>query len=183
MNRGRIMPDGGEVPQRRKCSRGCQTSLPDSFEVCGHPRYLSRAMAGSWIRLTSNAAIDPADLIWRVSRSGGPGGQHANTSDTRVEVILDLRHCTSLSAWQRSQLTARLGPVVRAVAADSRSQSRNREVALDRLVHKLRAGLRVDPPRRATKPTRGAREDRLRSKQRRSDIKRGRARPHTDDEG
>ncbi|MBK5288457.1 MAG: aminoacyl-tRNA hydrolase [Acidimicrobiia bacterium] len=139
-------------------------------------------MTETWIRLNSNAVINPAELVWRVSRSGGPGGQHANTSDTRVEVILDLRRCTSLSAWHRSQLTARLGPVVRAVSADSRSQARNREVALERLVSKLRAGLRVDPPRRATKPSRGARENRLRSKQQRADIKRGRARPRPDDE-
>ncbi len=140
-------------------------------------------MAETWIRVNSNTAINPSELVWRVSRSGGPGGQHANTSDTRVEVILDLRHCGSLSAWSRSQLMDRLGPVVRAVASDSRSQARNREIALERLVAKLRAGLRVDAPRRPTRPSRGAREDRLRSKQRRSDIKRGRARPRPDDDG
>jgi ribosome-associated protein len=134
------------------------------------------------IRISAMAVLDPNDLEWRVSRSGGPGGQHANTSDTRVEVVLDLRHCASLTARQRSLITARLGPVVRAVAADSRSQSRNRELALQRLTSRLATALRVDPPRRPTKPTRGAREDRMRSKRHRSDTKRGRSRPGRDDE-
>ena len=127
------------------------------------------------------AVLDPNELEWRVSRSGGPGGQHANTSDTRVEVVLDLRRCTSLTARQRSLVTGRLGPVVRAVASDSRSQSRNRELALERLTNRLANALRVETPRRATKPTRSAREDRLRTKRHRSDTKRGRLRPRDDD--
>ena len=134
------------------------------------------------IRISAMSVLDPNELEWRVSRSGGPGGQHANTSDTRVEVVLDLRRCTSLTPRQRSLITARLGPVVRAVAADSRSQSRNRELALGRLTSRLATALRVEPPRRATKPTRGAREDRLRSKRHRSDTKRRRSRPGRDDE-
>ena len=134
------------------------------------------------IRISGTAAIDPGELSWRVSRSGGPGGQHANTSDTRVEVFLDLRHCASLSARQRSLITSRIGPVVRAVAADSRSQARNREIALGRLVSRLGAALRVEPPRRPTKPTRSAREERLASKKRRSNTKRRRASPRADDE-
>ena len=134
------------------------------------------------IRISALAVLDPNELDWRVSRSGGPGGQHANTSDTRVEVVLDLRRCASLTARQRSLITARLGPVVRAVAADTRSQSRNRELALERLTSRLATALRLEPPRRPTKPTRGAREDRLRSKRHRSDTKRGRSRPGRDDE-
>ena len=97
-------------------------------------------------------------------------------------MVLDLRHCASLSHWQRSLILNRCGAVVRAVSADSRSQARNREIALSRLVAKLAAALRVEAPRRATKPSRGAREDRLRSKQQRANTKRNRVRPHRDED-
>jgi ribosome-associated protein len=139
------------------------------------------AVTGDRVRITPTVAIDPADLTWRVSRSGGPGGQHANTSDTRVEVTLDVRHCSGLSPHQRSLVIARLGPVVRAVAADTRSQARNRDLALTRLVGRLAAALRVAPARRPTRATRGSREERLRGKRRRSDVKRLRGRPDRDD--
>jgi ribosome-associated protein len=138
-------------------------------------------VTGDRVRITPTVAIDPADLTWRVSRSGGPGGQHANTSDTRVEVTLDVRHCSGLTPHQRSLVMGRLGPVVRAVAADTRSQSRNRELALTRLVGRLAAALRVSPVRRPTRATRGSREERLRGKRRRSDVKRLRGRPDRDD--
>jgi ribosome-associated protein len=138
-------------------------------------------VAGDRVRITSTVAIDPADLTWRVSRSGGPGGQHANTSDTRVEVSLDVRHCRGLTPHQRSLVVGRLGPVVRAVAADTRSQARNRELALTRLVGRLAAALRVAPARRPTRATRGSREARLQGKRRRSDVKRLRGRPDRDD--
>jgi ribosome-associated protein len=126
--------------------------------------------------------LDPADLVWRTSRSGGPGGQHANTSDTRVEVVLDVRRCGSLSARQRSLVIARVGPVLRATAADSRSQARNRELALARLTRRLGAALRTEPVRRPTAPTAGSRAARRRAKQRRSDVKRRRGRPRADEE-
>ena len=83
-----------------------------------------------WLRITPSARIGLDELEWRVSRSGGPGGQHANTSDTRVEVSFDIAGSPSLGPRQRARLLDRLGPVVRAVAADTRSQARNREVAL-----------------------------------------------------
>ncbi|MGZ4675233.1 MAG: peptide chain release factor-like protein [Acidimicrobiia bacterium] len=134
-------------------------------------------MSGDRIRITPTVALDPADLTFRVSRSGGPGGQHANTSDTRVEVSLDVRHCAGLTPRQRSLVIGRIGPVVRAVAADTRSQARNRELAQVRLVGRLAAALRVDPARRPTRPTRSARETRLQSKRLRSGVKRLRRRP------
>ncbi|MEP6625733.1 MAG: alternative ribosome rescue aminoacyl-tRNA hydrolase ArfB [Acidimicrobiia bacterium] len=134
------------------------------------------------IRISPTAVLDLHELEWRVSRSGGPGGQHANTSDTRVEVVLDLRRCTSLAPRQRALILSRLGPVVRAIAADTRSQARNRELALQRLTGRLANALRVEPPRRATLPSRGAREDRLRTKRHRSDTKRGRTRPGRDED-
>lgn len=124
-------------------------------------------------------AID--ELDWRTSRSGGPGGQHANTADTRVEVSLALDRARSLGRVERERLRARLGPVVRAVAADTRSQARNRELALQRLRGKLAEGLRVERSRRPTRPTRSARTARLDDKRRRADVKRGRARPGADE--
>ncbi len=116
----------------------------------------------------------------RASRSGGPGGQHANTSDTAVEVSFDVAASRSLGPRQRARLLARLGPVVRARAADTRSQARNRELALERLAARLAAALRTTRPRRATTPPAGARHRRLDAKRRRGDVKRGRARPAPD---
>lgn len=138
-------------------------------------------MAEDRIRVNPTVTLAPGDLVWRVSRSGGPGGQHANTSDTRVEVSVDVRTCTGLTARQRSLLVSRFGPVVRAVAADTRSQRRNRELARARLVARLAAGLRVRAVRRDSTPSRGAREARLRAKQHRGETKRLRNRPDRED--
>jgi len=138
-------------------------------------------VADDRLRITPTVAVAAADLTYRVSRSGGPGGQHANTSDTRVEVTLDVRHCTGLTAQQRSLVMSRLGPVVRAVAADTRSQAKNRDLARSRLAGRLAAALRVSPTRRPTRATRGAKEARLAGKRRRSDVKRLRGRPERDD--
>jgi ribosome-associated protein len=134
-----------------------------------------------WLRVTSSCRIDTNELEWRTSRSGGPGGQHANTSDTRVEVVFDVAESPSLGPRQRARLIERLGPVVRATASDSRSQSRNRELALERLRSRLADGLRVQTPRRATRPTRSAKQRRLDSKRHRGEIKRNRGRPTSDE--
>jgi ribosome-associated protein len=138
-------------------------------------------VADDRLRITPTVAIDASDLTYRVTRSGGPGGQHANTSDTRVEVTVDVRHCAGLSPHQRALVMSRLGPVVRAVAADTRSQARNRELARSRLAGRLAAALRVTPTRRPTRATRGSKEARLAGKRRRSDVKRLRGRPDGDD--
>ena len=138
-------------------------------------------VADDRLRITPTVAIDASDLTYRVSRSGGPGGQHANTSDTRVEVTVDVRHCAGLSPHQRALVMSRLGPVVRAVAADTRSQAKNRELARSRLAGRLAAALRVAPTRRPTRATRGSKEARLAGKRRRSDVKRLRGRPEGDD--
>jgi ribosome-associated protein len=136
---------------------------------------------GRELRVTPTCRIALGELTWKTSRSGGPGGQHANTSDTRVEVRFDVVASPSLGPRQRARLVERLGPVVVAIAADSRSQARNRELALERLSAKLAGALRVDRPRRPTRPTKTARVKRLDSKRRRSDVKRRRARPHDED--
>jgi ribosome-associated protein len=138
-------------------------------------------VADDRLRITPTVAIDAADLTYRVSRSGGPGGQHANTSDSRVEVTVDVRRCAGLTPPQRALVISRIGPVVRAVAADTRSQARNRELARARLVGRLAAALRVAPVRRATRAGAGAREERLQGKRRRSEVKRLRGRPDRDE--
>jgi ribosome-associated protein len=121
------------------------------------------------------------ELEWRTTGSGGPGGQHANTSDTRVEVRFPVATSPSLGPRQRARLLDRIGPVARATASDTRSQARNRDLAMERLRVKLADALRVEPPRKATRPKRSAREARLETKRRRSQRKQDRRRPHSED--
>jgi ribosome-associated protein len=132
------------------------------------------------LRVSGSCAIPLSELSWRFSRSGGPGGQHANTSDTRVEVRFDIAGSPSLGPRQRARLLERLGPEVRVVASDERSQARNRDLALQRLAGRLAEGLRVATPRRATRPTKGSVERRLEGKRRQSDRKAARRRPDPD---
>lgn len=132
------------------------------------------------LRVSPTLVIPLAELGWRFSRSGGPGGQHANTADTRAEVRFDIAGSPSLGPRQRARLLERLGPEVRVVAADERSQARNRELAQRRLAERLRDALRVEPPRRATKPTRASVQRRLKDKRRQADRKADRRRPHAD---
>ena len=134
-----------------------------------------------WLHVTRSCRIPLAELDWRVSRSGGPGGQHANTTDTRVEVVFRVDESGALGPRQRDRLLARLGPVVTAVAADTRSQARNRALALERLRSKLAAGLHVTPARRPTRPSAAATAKRVDEKRRRSEVKRRRRPPDTDD--
>lgn len=133
------------------------------------------------LRITPTCVIRLDELQWRYDRSGGPGGQHANTSDTRAEVRFDVAASPSLGPRQRARLLDRLGPIVTASAADSRSQSRNREVALERLRSLLADGLHVERPRRPTRPSAGVRTRRLDAKRRHGDRKRDRRRPSGDD--
>lgn len=126
------------------------------------------------LRVTRSCSIRLSELKWRFSRSGGPGGQHANTSDTKVEVLFDVAGSTSLGPRQRERLLAELGPEVRAAASDERSQARNRELALERLKARLAGALHVETPRRATRPTKGSVERRLADKRRHSERKRHR---------
>ena len=122
-----------------------------------------------------------SEISWRATTSGGPGGQHANRTLSRVEVWFDVEASSALGPRQRARLLERVGPVVRASASDSRSQARNRQLALERLATRIDAGLRVETPRRPTRPTKGSQERRVESKRHRSQIKRGRQRPGDDD--
>ena len=131
------------------------------------------------MRVTRSVRLPRAEIELRFSRSSGPGGQHAQTAETRVEALLDVEACSALTPVQKRRVAARAGPVLRAVAQDERSQARNRELATERLVAALREALRVPRPRRPTSPPAGARERRLEGKRRRSETKRLR-RPPTD---
>ena len=113
-----------------------------------------------------------AEVDFQVSRSSGPGGQHAQKSETRVVAVFDVEASSALTAMQKRRVVAKAGPVLRAVAQDERSRTRNRELALERLVAALRDALHVERKRKATKPTRAARERRLQQKKHRSETKR-----------
>jgi ribosome-associated protein len=134
-------------------------------------------MDGESIRVTRSVVLPLADVEFRFSRSSGPGGQHAQKSETRVEAVLDVEASTALSPAQKRRVVARAGPVLRAVAQDERSQARNRELALERLVDQLRRALRVERRRVPTRPTEASRERRLEEKRRRSQVKRLRRGP------
>ena len=130
--------------------------------------------------MTRSVLLPLSEIQLRVSRSSGPGGQHAQKSSTRVEALLEVEASYALTDAQKRRVVARVGPVLRAVAQDERSQSRNRELAVERLVEKLRAALAVPRPRRPTRPTHASRERRIAEKKRRGEAKRLR-RPPGDD--
>ncbi len=122
-------------------------------------------------------AIPRGEIELRFSRSSGPGGQHAQKTESRVEALFDVEASSALTDRQKSRVLARTGPVVRAIAQDERSQWRNRELATERLVEQLREALKVPRRRKATKPSKAARERRLENKRRRSEVKRLRRAP------
>ena len=121
--------------------------------------------------MTRSVLLPISEITLRVSRSSGPGGQHAQKSSTRVEALFDVEVSTALTDTQKRRVVARAGPVLRAVAQDERSQSRNRELAVERLVQKLREALAVPRRRVATRPGKAAKERRRESKQRRARTK------------
>lgn len=122
-------------------------------------------------------AIPLAEIELRTSRSSGPGGQHANVTASRVEAVFDVAASSALSEGQKARVTARLGPRVTAAAQDTRSQMRNRQLALERLAARLAHALEVRRPRTATRPTQASKRRRVEAKKRRGEIKRGRRRP------
>jgi ribosome-associated protein len=135
------------------------------------------AMEPDSIRVTRSVLLPLAEVELRFSRSSGPGGQHANTAETRVEALLDVEASSALSAAQKRRVLAKAGPTLRAVAQDERSQWRNRELAVERLVEQLREALKVQRRRVATKPTAASRQRRLETKKRRAQVKKLRRPP------
>jgi ribosome-associated protein len=131
------------------------------------------------IRVTRSVAVPLSEIQLRTSRSSGPGGQHAQKSETRVEAIFDVEASTALSEIQKRRVVAKAGPVLRAIAQDERSQLRNRELAIDRLVESLRKALHVERRRVPTKPTAASRRRRVEQKKRRSEVKRSRKPPES----
>ena len=123
------------------------------------------------LRVSPTCSIPDDELAWRFSASGGPGGQHVNTANTRVELVFDIANSPSLGPRQRARLLDKLGPTVRVVASHERSQLRNREEARRRLAERLEAALQVDRPRIRTRATKASKERRLESKRRTSEIK------------
>lgn len=125
--------------------------------------------------------IPLAEIELRASRSSGPGGQHANVTESRIEAVFEIAPSAALSEEQKRRLCGRYGARVTAIAQDARSQARNRDLALERLAERIAAALQTRKRRRPTKPSRGARERRLESKKRRSNVKRQRQVPRADD--
>ena len=132
--------------------------------------------------------IPAADLQWRFSRASGPGGQGVNTTDSRVELVLNLEACSVLGPFRRARLFERLASRLvdgdlRIVVADERSQWQNRQKAMLRMAELLRDGLKPPPPsRKSTRPTRGSQRRRVQAKKQRGEIKRQRrSRPSMDD--
>src|SRR4051812_1610391 len=125
-------------------------------------------------------AVPLSEIKLRTSRSSGPGGQHANVTASRVEAVFDVQASATLSEAQKARVCARLGPRVTAAAQDTRSQHRNRELALDRLARRLAHALEIRRPRTKTRPTVASRRRRADAKRRRSETKRARRRPDLD---
>jgi ribosome-associated protein len=129
------------------------------------------------LKIDDRLSIPLTEIELRTSRSSGPGGQHANVTASRVEAVFDIERSPTLDEATRERLLSRAGPTVTAVAQDARGQSRNRELALQRLAEKIAAGLKVPRRRRPTRPTKGSRTRRLEQKRRIGERKRGRRRP------
>jgi ribosome-associated protein len=135
------------------------------------------AMERESIRVTRSVSIPVSEIELRFSRSSGPGGQHAQKSETRVEAIFDVEASSALSARQKQRVVRKAGPVLRAVAQDERSQARNRELATERVAEALREALHVERRRRPTKPSAASVQRRLEQKRRRGETKRLRRPP------
>lgn len=133
------------------------------------------------IRPRGGPFIPVGEITLRASRSSGPGGQHANVTASRIEAVFQVEDSLSLSENEKSRIIRKLGPVVTAVSQDARSQTRNRDLALERLESKLAGALAVPRRRRPTRPTRSSKAKRLESKRQHSEKKRTRRRPDPDE--
>lgn len=129
------------------------------------------------LQVTDTIAIPRAELVYRASRSGGAGGQHVNTSSTRIELLWNFAHTAALNEQQKDQIRAKLGAridaegMLRVVAGNRRSQLQNRIAAEERLAELVRGAMHVPKKRKRTKPTRASKEKRLSGKKLRSEKK------------
>ena len=130
-----------------------------------------------YLYIKPNLRIPVSEIIWRFNPSGGPGGQHANKSNTRVEAELVLAQLTEIDDQTKSLLIRKLGATVRVVEDSTRSQNRNRNRALQRIEKILISALHVEKKRKPTKPSRSSNERRLKVKKRRSNLKADRKPP------
>jgi ribosome-associated protein len=158
-----------QAMERESTSRGLDGG--DHADVTTSPA------PGRELQVTRSVSLPVSEIELRVSRSSGPGGQHAQKSSTRVEALFDVERSSALTDAQKRRVVAKAGPVLRAIAQDERSQARNRALATARLVEKLRAALAVPRRRRPTKPTKSSRERRLAEKKQRGETKRLRRPP------
>jgi len=129
------------------------------------------------IRVTRSVSIPLSEIAFRYSRSSGPGGQHAQKTETRVEALFDVEASSALTDRQKNRVVRKAGPILRAVAQDERSQARNRELATERVADALREALHVERRRVATKPSKAAVQRRLEQKRRRAQTKKLRQPP------
>lgn len=135
-------------------------------------------MSDSSLEITGSVTVPRSELSFRTSRAGGPGGQHVNTTSTRVELVWDVEATRALTEQQRARVTEALSGrisgegLLSLAEGGSRSQLRNREAVVERFIELLREALHVPTPRRRTRPPRAAKEQRLRAKKRRSETKR-----------
>ena len=132
------------------------------------------------IRVTRSVSIPLSEIDLRFSRSSGPGGQHAQKTETRVEALFDVEGSSALTSRQKQRVLRKTGPVLRAVAQDERSQTRNRELAIERVADALREALRVERCRVPTKPSKAGIKRRLEQKRRRAQTKRLRQPPSSE---
>jgi ribosome-associated protein len=148
-----------------------------SRAVAKRANVISFTLVADDLPVRPGLAIPLAEIELRASRSSGPGGQHANVTASRVEAVFDVAASATLSDREKARVTARLGPRVSAAAQDTRSQLRNRELALERLAERLAHALEVRRKRTATRPTKASQRRRVDAKKRRGEIKRGRRKP------
>lgn len=131
--------------------------------------------------MSSRWAVPEDEVTFRFMASGGPGGQHANRSNTKVEAVFRIDESVSMPTFLKERVVAKLGESVRVTVDDERSQYRNKQLALERIQERIDQAARVERPRRPTKPTKGSRRRRLDDKRKRGDVKRQRRPPSSDD--
>src|SRR4029450_4598295 len=156
--------------RRRIASPAPSIGRPETWKTPSMSRRMA-AMERESIRVTRSVSIPISEIAFRYSRSSGPGGQHAQKSETRVEALFDVEASSSLTDRQKHRVVRKAGPVLRAIAQDERSQARNRELAVERIADALREALRIERRRVPTKPSKAAVERRLEQKRRRSQAK------------